>query len=76
MSQHCCDVATLDLVVLKPSVNVVVDVATFLVQCRDIELVSPPWLVWSDIVTSLIRCRDIGYLDLHVQALIDVLAML
>ena len=35
-------VATLNLDVLKPSVNFVDDIATLLFRCRDIELVSPP----------------------------------
>ena len=52
MSQHCCDVSTLNLNVLKLSVNVVApDIMTLLVRCRDIELVSPPWLLWSHVVT-------------------------
>ena len=62
MSRYCCDVATLNLDVLKPSENVVADVVTLLVRCHGIVFVSPPWLLWSDVSTSLVRCRDIGQL--------------
>ena len=37
MSRHCCDVTIENLDVMKPFVNVVADVAAFLVQCRDID---------------------------------------